>query len=161
MCRLTFVVIAKGIMGKTDIIYFYSIQFTSYKRHFEDTQPSQSTVLQKLSLCHIFWNFYGYYQNCTVIFFMISIRIFWEDELSLKSLPNAKSCYQRNNYKCLNFQRIRQVLLIKTLKMLQKQIKRIILKRRGPKIEPSGIPVVISRQLPTIILNFTSLKSVC
>lgn len=50
MCRLTFVVIAKGIMGKTDIIYFYSIQFTSYKRHFEDTQPSQSTVLQKLSL---------------------------------------------------------------------------------------------------------------
>lgn len=92
---------------------------------------------------------------------MISIRIFWEDELSLKSLPNAKSCYHRNNYKCLNFQRIRQVLLIKILKMLQTQIKRIILKRRGPKIEPSGIPVVISRQLPTIILNFTSLKSVC
>lgn len=37
-------------MGKTDIIYFYNIQFTSYKRHFEDTQLSQPTVLQKLSL---------------------------------------------------------------------------------------------------------------
>lgn len=51
---------------------------------------------------------------------MISIRIFWEDELSLKSLPNAKSCYHRNNYKCLNVQRIRQSFIDKNFKNVAK-----------------------------------------